>query len=179
MIEERSVARELRRAFDQTFAGAARAGGGEDSVSLLALRVAGDTFAVRIGEVAGLVPRQRIVPLPGPVPELLGIAGLRGGLVPVYGLGALLGYRAGGDPPPWTILVGPELIGLAFEAFEGYLRVARSEIATSGDPEARPHVSESARIAGRPCGIIDLRSVRGAVEEKARLARSPASRQGA
>jgi chemotaxis signal transduction protein len=165
--DEPSAALRLRREFDEGFARPSRI---DDSSmqDLLAIRVGGDSYAVRLGQVVGLVPKQKIVALPSPVPELLGLAGLRGGVVPIYSLGALLGYPAGAERTPWTILIGPELLGLAFEKFEGHLRISPADLATERGGGSRPHVAEIARIASRTFGIIDLPSVRRVVEGKVR-----------
>lgn len=165
-----SPALRLRHEFDQGFAQPARTASALMQ-DLLVIRVGGDSYVVRLGQVVGLVPRQKIVALPSPVPELLGVAGLRGGVVPIYSLGALLGYRVGAETPPWTVLMGPNLLGLAFDKFEGHLRVLPADVATEQRDGARPHVPEIARTAHRTFGVIDLLSVRRAVEVKARAAR--------
>lgn len=168
--DELSPVVRLRREFDEGFAQPARIGG-IATQDLLAIRVGGDSYAVRLGQVVGLVPKQKIVALPSPIPELLGVAGLRGGVVPIYSLGALLGYRASAEIQPWTILIGPELVGLAFEKFEGHLRVSPADLATEHGGGSRPHVAEVARMTHRTFGIIDLPSVRRAIEVKARVGR--------
>jgi chemotaxis signal transduction protein len=168
--DELSSALRLRRDFDEGFVCPARTGD-LSMQDLLAIRVGGEGYAVRLGEVVGLLPRQKIVALPSPVPELLGVAGLRGGVVPIYSLAALLGYGAGAETSRWTILMGPDLVGLAFETFDGYLRVSPGDLAAEHGGGSRPHVVEIARVANRTFGIIDLPSVRCAVEVKARIGR--------
>ena len=152
-------AAELRRAFDQTFAEPARAVI-EDVENLLGLHVGQDEYAVRLGEIRGLLPEQNIVPVPSPVPELLGIIGLRGSIVPVYSLGALLGYGPAPRLSPWIILVGTDApVGMAFDEFQGHLRVTRSQIVAKGDDASRSHVRETVRVADTLRGIISIRSV--------------------
>jgi chemotaxis signal transduction protein len=124
-------ASELAREFDRSFADPARATD-EDVEELLAIRVGGDAYAVRLRDVTGLVADRKIVPLPTPEPTLLGIVGLRNGLAPVYSLAALLGYGPAAEAPRWLLLVGPgPQFGLAFPEFDGHRRVARAEVSSN------------------------------------------------
>jgi chemotaxis signal transduction protein len=119
-----ATAAELRAAFDAAFA-RPRGAGAEDAVALLALRVGGEPLAVRVLETAGLMPARRIVPVPSRRPELLGISGIRGAVVPIYGLARLL-RRADDGEPRWIVLAaagGEERVGLAVATFERHLVV--------------------------------------------------------
>ncbi len=121
---------DLRRAFDSAFASEPAAP--VECVDLLALRAAGRPYAIRIAEVAAVVPAGRTVALPGDVPGLLGVAAVRGLLVSVYHLGVLLG-AATGEAPRWMVLsAGWERLGLVFEDLEGYLRVPCGDVIESG-----------------------------------------------
>jgi chemotaxis signal transduction protein len=159
-------AAELRRSFDESFAAAAETVTA-DVEDLLGLRVGGDAYAVRLGEITALLPERKIVALPSPIPELLGLAGLRGGIVPVYSLRALLGYGAGTERTAWIILAGAEpLVGLAFDQFEGHLRIARSQIAVRSDAASRAHVAETAQVEGALRGLIGVRSMVATIQER-------------
>ena len=116
--------------------------------NLLAIRVAGDPYAIRVMEIAGLANNRKIVPLPSPIPELLGVASMRGGFLPVYNLEGLLGYRLGADPPRWLALCGSEEpVGLAFREFEGYVRVPVVQIhAPEQEDVARQHIKHVVRL---------------------------------
>src|SRR6202030_4383581 len=94
----------LRCLFDSSFAAAASSTTGplED---LLAICVEGDPYALRLSEIAGLYVDVKIVPVPGPIAQLLGIVSLRGKLAPVYDLAALLHYPLAVSPR-WMILAG-------------------------------------------------------------------------
>ena len=85
---------EIRNAFDHSYAIPPASQVGEQIENLLAVRVAGDPYALRVGEISSLTNSRKTVALPSPVSELLGVAGIRGGFVPVYSLAALLGRRA-------------------------------------------------------------------------------------
>lgn len=128
---------ELRRAFDRAFADPP-ATAVTRFEELLAIGLGDAPFALRLREVAGLFADKPITRVPSPIPELLGIAGFRGVAVPVYDLRALLGLGSA-ERPRWTLLVtakgatapGPT-VALAFERFDGLLRVAPGEAVLAG-----------------------------------------------
>jgi purine-binding chemotaxis protein CheW len=155
---------DLRRAFDQAFEQSAEVRASQ-AENLLALRLGGDAYAVRARQTAGLLADQKIVPLPSPVSELLGIIGRRGEIVPVYDLRALLGYPGDATPPRWILLAGDgPLLGLAFDRFDGHLSVPRSALsAHQSSPAASAQVRETAAAPDGPRQIIDLSAVREAI----------------
>ncbi|HTA21594.1 MAG TPA: chemotaxis protein CheW [Polyangia bacterium] len=159
----------LRRAFDHGFAAPARVHS-EDAVDLLALTVGTERYAVRLGDVGGLLVDRRLVALPATVPEFLGLTAIKGGVVPVWSLSALLGYGADHAPPRWLILVGGrsrgETLAVAFERFDGHLRVPRgqlSERSSEGSSEAghrgAVRVRHSVRADGGPLGVLDVAAI--------------------
>lgn len=147
----------LRQAFDQSFA-LPPAETSREVEDLLRIRVAGDPYAMRLGDIAGIVTRRKVVPLPGGSPDLLGSAGIRGGIVPVFALALLLGYGQVTEAPPWMVLCRSEdPIALAFPEFEGYARVSKSSIHL--DDNLRPgrqHVKEIARIEAERRPVISI-----------------------
>src|SRR5687767_7240240 len=113
-VQERVA--ELRRGFDLSFA-APPPEGLEEFEDLLAIRLEGDRYAVRVAEIAGLITGRKLAHLPSGAPNLLGVAGIRGGLVPVFDLSAMLGYPASGAPQ-WMILCrSDDPIALGFVHF--------------------------------------------------------------
>ena len=152
-------AADLRLEFDQGFAQPASVAR-DDAVSFIGLEIDGDAYALRVGDISGLFVDRRIVGLPGPLPELLGIAGLRGGIVAVYSVRRLLGYEeAGGAAPRWLAHAGkgPSL-GLAFHDFGGHFRVPKASVLPSSEG-SRPHVFEAVLGDDRRWGVIDIASV--------------------
>jgi chemotaxis signal transduction protein len=153
----------LRQAFDGSFA-AAPHGAAADEVSLLAIRVGGEPVALRVHDTAGLLVVGRIVALPSHRPELLGITGVRGAVVPVFSLARLTG-RSDADSPRWVALAGgADRIGLAFATFEGHLRVPATSIhaAAPAGPE-RASLSGIADVPPAPRPILDLPAIVRAV----------------
>ena len=168
-----SRAAELRRAFDQTFA-APPGVAAEPLEDFLGVRVAGDLYALRVRELSALAKSGKIVPLPSRVPELLGLTGVRGALVPVYDLAALLGYGSAGENLRWLALCGAhDAIGLAFHEFEGHFRTSRSSVFAAERADAkREHVAEFVRTGTAVRAILNLPSVLAAVEKRAATAHS-------
>ena len=160
-----STADILRREFDRSFAAPAYVGA-EETLDLLALRAGGDAYALRLADVTGLLVDRRIVPLPATVPAFLGLIGMRGGVVAVWSLGALLGYGVDRELPRWMVLVGGRggghALALAFERFEGHLRVpgARLSERAPTDPARRADVAVHPRQAVRADdlwrGLLDV-----------------------
>jgi purine-binding chemotaxis protein CheW len=122
---------ELRRAFDRSFAEAPAVEPGAHD-DLLDLRIGSDSYAVCLADAGGLFADTRVTPLPGSVTEMCGVVGLRGAILPVYDLRALLGY-AKGRVPRWLLVIAHTPVALAFDGFEGHLRVPRAAIASVPD----------------------------------------------
>ena len=159
-------ARMLRENFDSGFAHPPAAE--RDAFDgVLTIRVCGEPYAVALDEVHGLFVDRRVVPLPARCPESMGITCLRTGIVAVYGLCAFLGYPLTETPMRWLISVGErQQFALAFERFEAYARVPRSQLlpapATGGDG----HIQGTATIAGERRPVISLRSIMHSVSTR-------------
>ena len=151
-------AEDLRQAFDRAFAEPERVAdvGGLD---LLDVRIGGDGYALQIRELGGLFSGRKIVRLPSPLPEFLGLTGLRGGIVPVYSLRDLLGYPAGGDPR-WIVLAGfGRPLGLAFDEFLGHLRLRPEDLVPQSHEHTRTHVRDAARVGDALRPLLSIRSI--------------------
>ena len=160
-------AHQLRQDFDQSFAQPPpeAAAATED---YLAIRLGTDPHALRLAEIASLGLLVAPTRVPGPCPELMGLTGFRGSLVPVYDLRALLGYAAPALPR-WRVVLAARPVALAFDGFEGHLRLP-CRAATAGSAQAHRHVREvlDAGEAGmRP--LVSLESVLEAIRVAARL----------
>jgi purine-binding chemotaxis protein CheW len=150
-------AADMRREFDRSFANAPPAAVVAVH-DLVAIRIGGDPFALRVSEIAGLYADRTLADVPSRIPELLGIVGFRGALVPVFDLAALLGYPAA-TAPRWIATTDIRAIGFAFEAFEAHLRVAPEAIAPCVPHEGPAHVRELARCDGQVRPIVHLSSL--------------------
>ncbi len=163
----------LRREFDLSFAQAPRMET-EQRANLLAIRIGGDPYAIRVSDIGGIHADCHIMPLPTPIPELLGVAGFRGQIVPVYDLAALLGYARAASPR-WLVLLWQresEAVALAFETFEMHFSVSQVHIvqAPTSIPSPtglpRPHLFDAVSDKGTVRPVIQLQSLLGGIQKR-------------
>jgi purine-binding chemotaxis protein CheW len=159
---------ELRRAFDASFA---RPPPDDSAVvtDLLAIEAGGRAYAVRLAALAGLIADRPVTRMPGAPPDLLGVVGLRGQLVPVYDLAVLVGGRGvATDAPRWLLLAaGSPALGFAVDRIDGHLRVTDDAIAEPARTATRSDVGTIVRTAAGPRPLIDLAAARLAVAARA------------
>jgi chemotaxis signal transduction protein len=149
---------ELRRAFDRAFASPATRTIG-DTEDMLAIRIAGDPYALRVSEMSGLATGKKIAFLPSRRPSVVGIAGVRGSLLVVHSLSVLLGYGPHPSPSTWLALsIGDDPLGLGFDELEGFLRVRRADVHPVDGTEATQHVRDMARVAEGARPVVSIRS---------------------
>jgi purine-binding chemotaxis protein CheW len=157
---EVSNAAQLRQAFDSTFALPPSLTSPELE-ELLTIRVAGDPYAIRLFDIVEIVSGRRVVSVPAVTPDLLGLSGIHGGIVPVFSLSSILGYGPDAGSPQWMILCGSEEpIALAFSDFEGYLQLPRSALhADENFRTTRENVKYVNQVASTPNGVRAVISI--------------------
>jgi chemotaxis signal transduction protein len=155
-----------RAAFDESFAMSAR--GRDRRESAILVRVGSHVFCIRSRHICGLAKGRRIVPLPSRIPELLGLIALRGSLVPVYDLAALLAVTPGASHP-WVALVpGETPLGLAFDEFEGQLEAEWLADGQTASP--REHFRPLARMGSAVRAVLDIPGLAQAIRKRAGIA---------
>jgi purine-binding chemotaxis protein CheW len=157
-----STADNLRRMFDREFAlplGAER----ESQIDLLAVRIGGQPYAVRLSEISGVFAARPSVGAPSSVPSFIGLAGVRGSIVPVFDLAILLGY-AQSSAPRWLVLVAQ--MGFAFDVMEGHVRAPASALAR--EQSQSKHANEVIAVSGQSRPLVQLAAVVEAVTKKER-----------
>jgi chemotaxis signal transduction protein len=156
-----------RLEFDQSFAQDTR-GYLRSRENVLAIGLGSERCAVRLSDVAGVFADRGITRVPGHIPALLGIAGFRGVVVPVYDLPALLGH-APVVSPRWLMLAAAAQVALAFIDFDGLLQVESNSI-VQRDAGAVPHdfINEVLRTPDLLRPIIHLPSVLNAITRQVR-----------
>ena len=151
-------AADLREAFDRGFAQERRP---DLTVmqSLLAFSVAGEPYAMRLTEIGSVVAGRPITPVPDAGAALLGFAGFRGTIVPVYDLHVLLG-RPPCERPRWLALAATAPVVLAFEPFDGHLRVTPDAVMPrEGGEQADRLVRDVVMVDGAARSIVHLPSL--------------------
>jgi chemotaxis signal transduction protein len=153
----------LRRLFDEAFAAPAQSRP-DRLQDLLAIRVGSDPYALRLSEIAGLHAGLKIVPVPSPAVQLLGIVGVRSMMAPIYDLARILGY-----PPTastrWIIFARAlQAVGFAFESFESHLQVSEASLAMGEAQDAASvntgqPVRGTVRVHGAQRPIIHMATV--------------------
>lgn len=161
-------AAELRSAFDRERAVPFSTADGQRTESLIGLRISGDAYALRIAEITSLCTDRKIVSLPAALSGLLGVAGIRGAIVPVYSIAALLGYRDDPTHVRWLALCGiEEPIAFAFSGFEGYTRVLQSQLhPAEKNDAARTFVTHVARTEQMVRAVVSIPLFRQAIQER-------------
>lgn len=159
---------ELRQTFDRSFARVPHTETDTDIVeNLLAVRVGSRPYVLRLAEVSGLFVDKKITWLPSPMSELLGIAGLRGTVLPVYDLGMLLGCTRAAAPR-WLLVTAATPVGLAFDGFDGYLSVRLETIVPEVRAEAHErHVREVVQADHLVRPLVSLTSVLETIKNRA------------
>jgi chemotaxis signal transduction protein len=152
------LARSLREEFDRGFTerpSAAR----QEHLDFLAVRAAGQSYALTVGEIVSLYvdcPLHRLPSHANHALGLLGLVNLRGNLWPIYELGHMLG-RGSVSALRWLVLVRfPLRIGFAFEHFDGLRRLTREEILTFPQTEAGLAASSGVRDGDVVRPIVSL-----------------------
>lgn len=161
-----NLAEQLRHAFDRSFAELPSAPE-TDLVDLLAVRVAGRPYAIALSEITGLFLDRTVAPLPATAPEFLGVASLRGDVVPVYSLCTMLGDSGGDECSRWLAVAGSDRVAaFAFDHLDTHFRVPTARIApVQADAQHRHFRATIVEGEARP--IISMRSLLDEIERKA------------
>jgi chemotaxis signal transduction protein len=160
----------LRREFDESFAQPMS----QDlaaQVKLLIVQAGDGHFALRLGDALGLHACPKLVSLPTARPGLLGLAGIRGQLIVVYRLAAILGVTQVPTAPRWLLLPrADEKLALGLDGILSYVNTPVAAIcpvsSASGSPLQGfcPQVW-SADGASRP--VLDINAVVAAIRKEA------------
>jgi chemotaxis signal transduction protein len=151
-------AADWRLDFNRSFA-AARQTEIAQMVDLLAIRVGTEACALRLSAISGLYADKKITNVPGGTAALIGIAGFRGTILPVYSLRGLLGRaRSVAEASRWLVVAADAPVAVAFEGFECHLRIAGEAVLQQEAGEPLGYAREYAHALGHFRPIIDLPS---------------------
>jgi purine-binding chemotaxis protein CheW len=159
----------LHRAFDESFA-VLPPPKSEDLESILLIRAGGEPVVLRSLAIDGLAKSGRVLPVPGRVPELMGITGIRAALAPVFSLAALLGFASGRAECRWLALTrGETPLALAFDAIEGQIVLPRADFHDCRDSSSREHIKQLVRIDSTLWPVADVAAIVETIRGRAGL----------
>jgi chemotaxis signal transduction protein len=159
------TAADLRRDFDQVFAQPPCASRDAPD-DFIAIGLCGEPHALRVIDVSGVLPLNKLGRFPSPVAELCGVIGLRGALMPVYDLRMLLGYVPR-QAALWLAVAAAAPVALAFDTLDGHLRAGRDARAQQpGAEDGRRHVREVLRDGPGLRPIVSIASVLDAIQAR-------------
>jgi purine-binding chemotaxis protein CheW len=131
----------------------------------LAIDLGPQGHALPLSDIAGLYSGKPVTRIPTHVPSLLGIAGFRGTIAPVYDLHLLLGH-APLDRARWLVMAAGAPVAFAFAAFGGHLRVPHAQIVAGKADHGGP-VRDAIKAHGRIRPIVHLPSIFERIDDSA------------
>jgi len=121
----------------------------------LVVSVGGERYTLAVENVLEVTRAQAVTPVPGAPSTILGVQNLRGQLLPVLDLGALLGHAPRTDAPCSVVVERPPIrvgfaVDAALELLDGGTRLPM--------PGSRL-VPDAALVDGAPLGRIDVDAI--------------------
>jgi len=157
---------ELKRSFDLTFQ-QPLVERGQEVVHLLVVRIGTARFALKVADLAGLARAQTVVPLPGADSGLVGLAGLKGRIVAVYSLAAMIDCpELSTEQNRWMVLCRCEKeIALGFTAVTGTIMVPRTELSPVS-PGAPRHATDAVGSGSSQLWLLNVSSIAETIVKK-------------
>ena len=131
----------------------------------VSVRLGAESYALPVTHVLEVIPRGVLSPLPGAGEHVLGVRNLRGQVVGVFNLAALLGSD-GGDAPD-RICVASHTAGLAGLAVDEVLDVG--ELPGEGEASDADLLARSTLANGRLVGVVDMDALFAELERRGGL----------
>lgn len=154
MSERGGRAERLRKSFDEIFARPPEIPPAQTDMLLVTV---GETVrAVRLEQISRVARNPGTVRVPARAEAFVGVAGLRGTVLPVFSLAALLGLPAVNSD--WLLIVQgnnqQDALAFACESVQGYVRVA-----VTGEK-----ISGVVNFGGENYSVVDLYALRTRLE---------------
>lgn len=145
----------LRKEFDSSFekVPVLRRGGDEAIV----IRVSGERFAVRVQDIQALSKLNKLTVVPSAAEGLAGITSIRGDVITVFDLAALLKLGSQSRELRWMVIAQAKevAVALGFSEVEGYSRIPESSIAREGGGL----ITRTLKLQNEAIGLIDIPAV--------------------
>lgn len=148
---------------DQTGRGKATA-----SSRFCLIRLGGELFAVDLRHVREVFEPESVTPVPGMPSLLVGVANLRGTVMPLADLRPFLGASSHGDQK-FAVVVrhGQQQVGILIDEVPEIRTIRSDDLvngASRGMAETRPFVSGLAKIEERMSSVMDVSKLLACVE---------------
>jgi purine-binding chemotaxis protein CheW len=125
------------------------------------ISLGGELYAVDLRNVREVFEVESVTPVPGMPAALVGVANLRGVVIPLVDLRFLLGVPVNGPSPPFAVVVrhGSRQVGVLVERVPEIRNLRNDQflpaVQTAG-AESRPFVSTVLRIEDRLGGMLEV-----------------------
>lgn len=144
---------------------------GEAQVRVCLIRLGGELFAIDLRSVSEVFEVDSVTPVPGMPDVLVGVANLRGLVIPLIDLRSSLGLSAGGTVLPYAVVVrhGDQLLAVLIERVPEIRSIEREQFlpaAQNARGNSRPFVSAVLSIEERMGGVLEIPSVFEQIEGK-------------
>jgi len=118
-------------------------------------RVGGEQYGVPVEDVLEVADAGEIVPVPGSGPALLGVRNLRGQVLPVVDLAAVLGLPRTATPGRVVVVAdGGRAAGLGVDSVKGV-----EPLPEGGEEADSPHLTAAAVVDSALIGLVNVTSV--------------------
>ena len=139
--------------------------GAEEASTFVVFSLARESFAVEIGRVREIIRIPRITWVPGAPRFVRGVINLRGSVVAILDLAAILSLPSPEESPNSRIIIaetGEQVAGMLVDSVSHVAEIAPSEIEPALrtlDEDQRTYVVAQSNMDGTLIGILDLEQI--------------------
>ncbi|WP_447980211.1 chemotaxis protein CheW [Candidatus Nitrospira bockiana] len=139
------------------------------SLRVCLISLAGELFAIDLQNVREVFEVESFTPVPGMPVCLIGVANLRGLVIPLVDLRPLLGLAVTGPPPPFGVVLrhGPHQLAILVERVPEIRTIQPEQLLPAiqnGRGATRPFVSVVLKVEDRLGGMLEIPAVFSQVE---------------
>ncbi|MGH7231739.1 MAG: chemotaxis protein CheW [Nitrospiraceae bacterium] len=125
------------------------------------ISLGGELYAIDLRSVREVFEVESVTPVPGMPAALVGVANLRGVVIPLVDLRFLLGLPVSGPPPQFAVVVrhGSRQVGVLVEQVPEIRNLQKDQFlpaVQTARAESRPFVSTVLRIEDRLGGVLEV-----------------------
>ncbi len=125
------------------------------------LSLAGECFAVDLRNVREVFEVDGVTPVPGMPAVLTGVVNLRGMVIPLVDLRAMLGLPVVGSPLPFAVVIqhGPQQVAVLVDQVPEIRTVLKDDVLPAPSQDRRgviPFVTAIVRMGDRIGGVVEV-----------------------